>query len=151
MVNDALGNHERGFRERDPRPWLSGAFCTLDCSWTGFCIFCDKHLHSIYKTCLFLLDIRTQLQNPTWSVDPGSGSGLLPGFSAFPDIMYRTRQAIVFKLLCPEKVLGKSCSVNIYDVLKGVYHHVFPSFFFSFGFSRQSFSVYLWAVLELTL
>jgi hypothetical protein len=48
-----LGKWQRTFYLR----W----FCSLDCPWTWFCASCGKHLHSISKTCLFLLHVRTQL------------------------------------------------------------------------------------------
>lgn len=41
-----------------------------------------------------------------------SGYGLLPGFHVFPDRIYSTCQAVVFKLVCLAKVPGKGCSVN---------------------------------------
>lgn len=46
-------------------------------------------------------------------VCPESGYVLLPCFPAFPDIIYTMCQAIVFKLVYPEKSLVKGCSVNI--------------------------------------
>lgn len=33
--------------------FTSGTLCSMDCSWVWFRAYCDKHLHSISKTCLF--------------------------------------------------------------------------------------------------
>lgn len=55
------------------------------------------------------------------SLCPESGHGLLVFFHAFPDTIYRTCQAIVFQSVCPEKLLGKGCPVNIYYVLTDIY------------------------------
>lgn len=87
------------------RPFNSGAFCSLDGSRMCFHDSCVKHSHSIYITYLFLLDVRSELKNPIWPVYPESGYGLLPCFDAFPDIIHCLRQTIVFRLICPEKVL----------------------------------------------
>jgi hypothetical protein len=69
--------------------------------WTWFCASSDKHLHLIYKTSLLLLTVRTQLENPIWSVYRESGCSFLLCCHAFPDITYRRCQAIVIQLLCP--------------------------------------------------
>lgn len=45
-------------------------------------------------------------------------------FPDFPDIIYSIVQTIVFKFICPEKVVWKGCSVNIYYMLTGIYLHV---------------------------
>ena len=44
---------------------------------------------------------------------PESVYGVLLCFHAFPDIIYSMCQAIVFKLVCPEKVLAKDCCINL--------------------------------------
>lgn len=44
---------------------------------------------------------------------------------ACPDITYSMCQAIVFKLVGPEQIPGKGCSVNACAVLIGLYLHVF--------------------------
>lgn len=84
---------------------------------TGFCASSDKHLHLIYKIYLFLLDTRTQLQNPIWSICPEYVYGLLPRFHTLPDTINSICQAAVFKLVYSEKVLGMDFSGNIYYVL----------------------------------
>ena len=56
--------------------------------------------------CLFLLDVRC-------SVSPEPSYGLCLAFVPFPDRIHSACQAIVFKLVCPEKALGKNCSANI--------------------------------------
>jgi hypothetical protein len=48
---------------------------------------------------------------------PESGYDLLACFLAFPDIIYNMCQAIVFTLVCPEKVLR--------NILTNIYLHVF--------------------------
>lgn len=60
-----------------------------------------------------LLDVRTQLYILVLSVYPISRYNSLFCFHAFPDTIYSMCQAIVFKLVYPEKVLEKGCSVNI--------------------------------------
>lgn len=54
-----LRDLQERLQEKGRGPFSLGASCSLDCSWTWFNAFCDKHLFSIYKTCLFLLGIRT--------------------------------------------------------------------------------------------
>jgi hypothetical protein len=56
-----LEHCERGARGKKGRePFTSGeVFSSLNCSWTSFHASSVKHLLSIYKTCLFLLDARS--------------------------------------------------------------------------------------------
>jgi hypothetical protein len=49
-------------------------------------------------------------------------------FCAFLNIIYSMFQTIIFKMVCPKKVLGKDYSVNIRYVLTGIYLHVFSFF-----------------------
>ena len=44
---------------------------------------------------------------------PEYGCGLLPSLCVFPDIIYSMCKTISFRLVCPEKGLGKDCPVNI--------------------------------------
>lgn len=98
-------------------------FVSWICTW--FCASSDKHLHLIYKICLFLLDTRTLLKNPIWSVYPEYGCGLLPHCHTLPDIINSMCQAAVFKLVRPEKVLGMDFSGRIYYVLIDICLHIF--------------------------
>ena len=113
--------------------------------WMWFCASHDKHVHSVYETCLFLLDVRTQLQNPgertcwvlyrcawfcTWP---------LPCCHAFPDIIYGMHQEIVFKLVCPENVLKRGSSAHLSRSLLMVVY----MFFWTQAFSGHCFLCYI--------
>lgn len=71
-------------------------------------------------------------QKPIWSVFPESRCGLLPCLRAFPDVICNTCLAVVFRLVCSERVSGKGRSVHTWYVVTGVYVHVFPIMFFFF-------------------
>lgn len=75
---------------------------------------CQMSEHS-YRTQSEHIDPISERMHWVFSV-PEPGHGLLPGFHAFPGIIYSMCQATVLKLLCPEKAAGKGCSVNIYYV-----------------------------------
>lgn len=66
-----------------------------------------KNVHSVYETCLFLLDIRKYLENPIWSVY--ATYSLMPCFHAFPWIACSVCQAAVFKLVCPDPLIFSIC------------------------------------------
>ena len=63
MVSKALRDCERHTRMKMQRAFYLRCFLFpglfLDVIFFFFFASCDKHLHSIYKTCLLLLDIRT--------------------------------------------------------------------------------------------
>lgn len=52
-------------------------------------------------------------------------TNLHPFFHAYPVITSSMEQKIMFKLLCPEKALGKSSLIVINFVLAGIYLHGF--------------------------
>lgn len=81
-------------REEKQRAFTSGVFCALGCSWMWFPASCVKHLHWIYKPCLFLLGVRTWLQTPAWPVCPEPGYNLLPCWHTFTEIIYSMYQAL---------------------------------------------------------
>ena len=56
-------------------------------------------------------------QKPTWSVYPKSEYGLLPCFHDFWHRIYSACRENVFKLVSPQKVMRKRCSISIYNVL----------------------------------
>ena len=111
MVNSAFGNCERGSRTKAegllPRRTLfPGLF------WDLICASCVRHLHSTSKACVFLLDTRTQLWNPDWSVHPDSGHGLCLAL-LLSQIESTVRARHCVQMVCPERVLGKGCSIDM--------------------------------------
>lgn len=93
-VSSALGNWERGAREK-------GVFILVGC-WS---IATGRNLVKGYAVCC-----------PQCVLNLDVASALL---SSLPERIYSMCQAIVLKLVCLDKVLGKDCSLNIYHVLTG--------------------------------
>lgn len=91
------------------------------------CASCVEHLRWLYKTCLFLLGVKTVWWKDMLGTVPSAPriwiwpSALL---LCFPDIFYGMCQAMVFKLVCPEKKFWESWSFDIYYVLASVCLHV---------------------------
>lgn len=49
MVNNPLGNCERGALGKKAEGFISGSFCYLDGPWMLFHASCKKNLHLIYE------------------------------------------------------------------------------------------------------
>lgn len=110
MLNKALGT-VRGCRERGRGPfaWSALVLC-LVLEWDFMPPVLNIYIQ--FMTCLSLLGVRTQLQNPIWSEYPEFGYCLLLPYPF--NIIYSMFQGIVLKLFCPENILDKDCSVNMY-------------------------------------
>lgn len=50
MVNDCLGSYRRASRNKSREPFTSGAFCSLDCSWTS-CLLWQTFAFSLQDAC----------------------------------------------------------------------------------------------------
>lgn len=126
--NMAKGSTHGEHRERDSRKktglLTSGAFCSLQCSWTWFCA--SWFIRQVYS--YWVVECSNTVKRSercSW----GTLILFLPCFHAFQNTIYSAWEAIVFKLFCPDKVLGKGCSVNIY-ALTDVYFHALLILFF---------------------
>lgn len=129
-VEQCLGELWDGFREKGRVPFTSRAFGFLDCSCTWFPCLLHKYafnlqniLHAAFLSLsehVCKIQSGKRIYDVLSSLCHESGYGLLFCFHAFPAIIYSTCQAIMFKFVCPEKILGKDCSVNIDYVLTNI-------------------------------
>lgn len=91
MVNKSLRNCEEGFRRTEP--FISGAFCSLACSWMWFHASGDIYIHLMTHVYSGISEHSYRTQ----SVYPESEYGLLPGLCAcFLGIISSTCLTIVF-------------------------------------------------------
>lgn len=103
MVNNALGSCEKRRQEKRQSVLYSGAFC----SW----IVLGRDFVPPVTFTMNLQDVPTLVgcqiiaTGPNLVSVPRVWAWPLPCFHAFPDIIYSPCQAIVFKLVCPEKGL----------------------------------------------
>lgn len=101
-----------------------GALCSLDCSLTWFHASCDKHLHPIYKSCLFLLEAKHSYRPQSAQCALNLDMVLISCFSRH-NLQYVP--GTVFKLLCPEKFWERVALWTCSNVLTAIYLHAFLS------------------------
>lgn len=104
-VNSALGNIEApGKRAEGLLPQVHFVACiVLRCDFMPLVTNID-----IQFVRLVIVECQTKSIEPNPVTTPESEYGLLSFFCAFPDIIYRMYQTMVFKLVCPEKDLGRA-------------------------------------------